>query len=173
MDWMKMSRRAMAPVGILAASLAMVSLTACTRDYTLAYMYVTTAKSPPGVINQYTVDYQSGALVQYGTPVTAGNLPVASVTAPNAESIYVVNQGDSTVQQFTIGTAGALTAKTAYPTGKMPTAVAVNTAGTFLYVTYTGGFSTTNPAVNAVTGVTPTSTSNTPMFGGISIFPIN
>jgi 6-phosphogluconolactonase len=163
----------MAPAGILAASLAMVSLTACTRDYTLAYMYVTTAKSTPGVIDQYTVDYQSGALVQYGTPVTAGNLPVASVTAPNAESIYVVNQGDSTVQQFTIGSGGVLTAKTAYPTGKMPTAVAINTAGTFLYVTYTGGFSTTNPAINAITGVTPTSASNTPMFGGITIFPIN
>jgi 6-phosphogluconolactonase len=173
MDWMKLSRRAMAPVGILAASLAMVSLTACTRDYTLAYMYVTTAKSAPGVIDQYTVDYQSGALVQFGTPATAGNLPVASVTAPNAESIYVVNQGDSTVQQFTIGSGGVLTAKTAYPTGKMPTAVTVNTAGTFLYVTYTGGFSTTNPAINAITGVTPTSTSNTPMFGGLSIFPIN
>lgn len=173
MDWMKLSRRATAPVGILAASLAMVSLTACTRDYTLAYMYVTTAKSTPGVIDQYTVDYQSGALVQFGTPVTAGNLPVASVTAPNAESIYVVNQGDSTVQQFTVGSGGALTAKTAYPTGTMPTAVAVNTAGTFLYVTYTGGFSTTNPAINAITGVNPVTGTNPAMFGGLSIFPIN
>jgi 6-phosphogluconolactonase len=173
MDWMKMSRRAMAPVGILAASLAMVSLTACTRDYTLAYMYVTTAKSTPGVINQYTVDYQSGALVQYGTPVTAGNLPVASVTAPNAESIYVVNQGDSTVQQFSIGSGGVLTAKAAVPTGTMPTAVAVNTAGTFLYVTYTGGYNTVNPAINAITGVIPTLPTNTPMFGGIDIFPIS
>jgi 6-phosphogluconolactonase len=173
MDWNQFRRRAMAPAGILAASLAMVSLTACTRDYTLAYMYVTTAKSTPGVINQYTVDYQSGALVQIGTPATAGNLPVASVTAPNAESIYVVNQGDSTVQQFTVGSGGLLTAKAAYPTGKMPTAVTVNTAGTFLYVTYTGGFNTTNPAINAITGVNPVSTTNTPVFGGITIFPIN
>jgi 6-phosphogluconolactonase len=175
MDWNKLSRQAMAPAGILAASLAMVSLTACTRDYTLAYMYVTTAKSSPGVIDQYTVDYQSGAVVQFGTPVTTGRIPVASVPAPNMQSIYVVNQGDSTVQQFTVGTDGTLTAKTAYPTGTMPTAVAVNTAGTFLYVTYTGGFSTTNPAINALTGITPSgsNTTNPAMLGGISIFPIN
>src|ERR1700731_778684 len=126
MDWNKLSRRAMAPTGILAASLAMVSLTACTTDYTLAYMYVTTAKSSPGVIDQYTVDYQSGAVVQFGTPVTAGNIPVASVPSPNMQSIYVVNQGDSTVQQFSVGSGGTLTAKTAYPTGKMPTAVMIS-----------------------------------------------
>jgi 6-phosphogluconolactonase len=170
MDWKKMSRRAMAPAGIVAASLAMVSLTACTRDYTLAYMYVTTSKSTPGVIDQFTVDYQSGAIVQFGTPVTAGNNPIASVSAPNAQSIYVVNQGDSTVQQFSVGTDGNLTAKTAYPTGSTPTAVAINPAGTFLYVTYTNGFNVTNPANLAMN---PLASTNTPVMGGLAIFPIN
>ncbi|HWZ51257.1 MAG TPA: beta-propeller fold lactonase family protein [Granulicella sp.] len=175
MDWIKLSRRAMAPVGILAASLAMVSLTACTRDYTLAYMYVTSAKSSPGVVDQFAVDYQSGAVVEFGTPATAGNLPVASVAAPNAKSIYVVNQGDSTVQQFVVNGDGSLTPKTALPTGKMPTAVTINTAGTFLYVTYTNGFNTANPAINAITGFTPSSAStpNPPVFGGLDVFPIN
>ena len=84
MDWMKLSRRAMAPVGILAASLAMVSLTACTRDYTLAYMYVTTAKSAPGVINQYTVDYQSGALWRYAQNVGPAHL--GALTHPGASA---------------------------------------------------------------------------------------
>ena len=120
MDWNKLSRRAMAPVGILAASLAMVSLTACTRDYTLAYMYVTSAKGSPGVVDQFAVDYQSGAVVEFGTPAPAGKLPVASAAAPNAKSIYVVNQGDSTVQQFVVNGDGSLTPKTAYPTGTMP-----------------------------------------------------
>jgi 6-phosphogluconolactonase (cycloisomerase 2 family) len=160
----------MAPAGILAASLAMVSLTACTRDYTLAYMYVTTSKSSPGVINQFTVDYQSGAVVQYGTPVTAGNNPIASVAAPNAQSIYVVNQGDSTVQQFAVGANGALTAKTAYPTGTLPTAVAINPAGTFLYVTYTNGFNVTNPSNLAMN---PLVSTNLPVMGGLAVFPIN
>jgi 6-phosphogluconolactonase len=170
MDWNKLSRRALAPAGILAASLAMVSLTACTRDYTLAYMYVTTSKSSPGVIDQYTVDFQSGAVVQFGTPVAAGNNPVASVAAPNMQSIYVINQGDSTVQQFAVGSDGSLTAKSAYATGKTPTALAVNTAGTFLYVTYTNGFNTVNPADLAM--VTANNTA-TPPNGGVSIFPIN
>jgi 6-phosphogluconolactonase len=156
MDWIKLSRRAMAPAGILAASLAMVSLTACTRDYTLAYLYVTTSKSTPGVIDQYAVDYQSGSIVEFGTPVTAGNNPVASVAAINAKSIYVVNQGDSTVQQFAVNGDGSLAAKTAYPTGPVPTAVTMNTAGTFLYVTYKGAYTPANP-----------------VGGGISVFPIN
>jgi 6-phosphogluconolactonase (cycloisomerase 2 family) len=121
------------------AALAMAfGLTACTRDYTLAYLYVTSTKSSPGVIDQYSVDYQSGAIVQFGTPVAAGNNPIASIAAPNSKFIYVVNQGDSTVQEFAIGTDGTLTAKNAYPTtGNTPTAIAMDAAGKFLFVTCT------------------------------------
>ena len=121
------------------ASLAMAcGLTACTRDYTLAYLYVTTAKTSPGVIDQYTVDYQSGAIVQIGAAVNAGNNPVASVAAPNAHFIYVVNQGDSTVQEFAVGGDGTLTSKNTYPTtGNTPTAIAIDPAGKFLFVTCT------------------------------------
>ncbi len=120
---------------VAALSLAL-GLTACTRDYTLAYLYVTTSKASPGIINQYTVDYQSGAVVQIGTPVTAGINPVASVAAPNATTIYVVNQGDSTVQQFAVGGDGLLTSKNTYATtGNTPTAIAIDTLGKFLFVT--------------------------------------
>jgi len=141
-------------VSLAALSMAF-GLTACTRDYTLAYLYVTTSKAAPGVVNQYTVDYQSGALVQIGTPVTAGNNPVASVAAPNATSIYVVNQGDSTVQEFAVGSNGLLTSKNTYPTtGNTPTAVAIDTAGKFLFVTckYQGA--------------------NTSGAGALSVFPV-
>ena len=121
------------------AALAMAfGLTACTRDYTLAYLYVTSTKSSPGVIDQYSVDYQSGAIVQFGTPVAAGNNPIASVAAPNAQFIYVVNQGDSAVQEFAVGVDGALTAKSTYPTtGNTPTAIAMDATGKFLFVTCT------------------------------------
>jgi len=139
----------------LAALSMAFGLTACTRDYTLAYLYVTTSKASPGVVNQYTVDYQSGALVQIGTPVAAGNNPVASVAAPNATSIYVVNQGDSTVQEFAVGSNGLLTSKNTYPTtGNTPTAVAIDTAGKFLFVTckYQGA--------------------NTSGAGALSVFPV-
>jgi 6-phosphogluconolactonase (cycloisomerase 2 family) len=139
----------------LAALSLAFGLTACTRDYTLAYLYVTTSKASPGVINQYTVDYQSGALVQIGTPVAAGVNPVASVAAPNASAIYVVNQGDSTVQEFAVGSGGLLTAKTAVSTtGNTPTAIAIDTAGKFLFVTckYQG--------------------TNTSGAGALSVFPV-
>jgi len=120
----------------LAALSVAFGLTACTRDYTLAYLYVTTSKSSPGVINQYTVDYQSGALVQIGTPIAAGNNPVASVAAPDATTVYVVNQGDSTVQEYAVGSDGLLTSKNTYPTtGNTPTAIAIDSAGKFLFVT--------------------------------------
>ena len=140
----------------IAALSTACGLTACTRDYTLAYLYLTTSKSSPGIINQYTVDYQSGALVQIGTPVNAGNNPVASVAAPNAHFIYVVNQGDSNVQEFEVGSGGLLTSKNTYSTtGNTPTAIAIDEAGKFLFVTCTHqGANTTGP-------------------GALSVFPIN
>jgi 6-phosphogluconolactonase (cycloisomerase 2 family) len=148
------ARTAKTVLSIAALSTAF-GLTACTRDYTLAYLYVTTSKASPGVINQYTVDYQSGAIVQIGTPVAAGVNPVASVAAPNASSIYVVNQGDSTVQEFAVGSGGLLTSKNTYKTtGNTPTAIAIDTAGKFLFVTckYQGA--------------------NTSGAGALSVFPI-
>jgi 6-phosphogluconolactonase (cycloisomerase 2 family) len=148
----KMSRRA----GITIGSLAMISgLTACTRDYTLAYLYVTTAKSSPGIIDQYAIDYQSGAIVPIGTGVTAGANPIATVAAPDAKAIFVVNQGDSNVQAFTIGDGGNLTSKGTTPTtGNTPTAIAVDPQGKFLFVTCTYQGTNTSGA------------------GALSIFPI-
>jgi len=148
------ARTAKTALSIAALSTAF-GLTACTRDYTLAYLYVTTSKASPGVINQYSVDYQSGAIVQIGTPIAAGVNPVASVAAPNATTIYVVNQGDSTVQEFAVGSGGALTSKNTYKTtGNTPTAIAIDTAGKFLFVTckYQG--------------------TNTSGAGALSVFPI-
>jgi len=159
MGGLKASRTAIrtAKTAASIASLAMAcGLTACTRDYTLAYLYVTTAKVSPGVINQYSVDYQSGAIVQIGTPVTAGVNPVASVAAPNATTIYVVNQGSSNVQEFAVGGDGTLTSKNTYATtGNTPTAIAIDPAGKFLFVTCTYQGSATSGA------------------GALSVFPVN
>jgi 6-phosphogluconolactonase (cycloisomerase 2 family) len=155
MDLNKMGRVAMASV----ASLAMVcGLTSCSRDYTLAYLYVTTQTTSGGEVLQYSVDYQTGAVVPFGTPATAGSNPVASVAAQDAKFIYVVNQGSSTVQPFAVADTGELTAGTAVATGSTPTAVAIDALGKFLYVTYTyqSGFSASNPGP-----------------GGVSIVPIN
>jgi 6-phosphogluconolactonase len=144
-------------------SLAMgFGLTACTRDYTVAYVYATTApkNGQGGGVAQYAVDYQSGSLVGLTvSPVAAGNNPTAIVAALNGLFVYVLNRDDSTVQEFAIGSDGKLTSKNTYPiTGSLPSGAAVDGSGKFLYVTYTyqTGYSATTPGP-----------------GGVSIFPIN
>jgi 6-phosphogluconolactonase len=136
-------------------------MSACTRDYTVAYVYMTTAKSNPGVIDQYAVDYVSGALTAIGTPIAAGNDPTTLVASPNGLFIYVVNHLDSTnpVQEFAVQSDGSLVLKNSYKiSGSLPTAVAIDSTGKFLYVTFTyqSGYSTTTPGP-----------------GGVAIFPVN
>lgn len=152
----RISRFAKAATASAALSL---SLTACTRDYTVAYVYVTNAKANPGTINQYGVDYQSGALTQIGTSVTAGSNPVHLVPSPDNLAVYVVNNGDSSVQEFLVQSDGSLKSTNSYKiTGSSPTHAAIDPAGKFLYVTFTyqSGFSSTNPGP-----------------GGVAIFPVN
>jgi 6-phosphogluconolactonase (cycloisomerase 2 family) len=152
----EISRIAKASIVSVAITL---SLSACTRDYTVAFVYMTTAKSNPGVINQYAVDYKSGSLTTIGTAVAAGNDPVAQVASPSGLFIYVVNRLDSTVQEFAVQGDGSLVSKNVYKiNGTLPTAVAIDPAGAFLYVTFTyqTGYSATNPGP-----------------GGVAIFPVN
>jgi len=138
---------------VSAVSLAMVlGLSSCSLDYVVGYVYVTTAKT--GVINQYSIDFQSGALAPLGTPVQAGNNPVRLVASPTGQFVYVVNQGDSTVQEFAVQSNGTLISKNTYPTGKTPTAIAIDPQGKFLYVTFLYQTGTSGP-------------------GGVSIFPVN
>ena len=66
------------------------------------------------MIDQYAIDFQSGALDAVGTPVAAGNNPVRLVASPNGKFVYVVNQGDSTVQEFAVQSDGTLASKNTY-----------------------------------------------------------
>ena len=145
---------------VSAVSAAMVlGLASCTLDYTVGYVYVTTNKSNPGLIDQYAIDFDTGAVSQIGTPVAAGNDPVTLVASASGKFVYVINQGDSTVQEFAVQGDGTLASKNVYPvTGTRPTALAIDPQGAFLYVTYTyqAGYSATKPGP-----------------GGVSIFPVN
>jgi len=68
MPWNRFSRLAKVSV----VSVAMVlGLASCTLDYTVGYVYMTTNKSNPGLIDQYAIDFDSGALSVVGTPVAA------------------------------------------------------------------------------------------------------
>jgi 6-phosphogluconolactonase (cycloisomerase 2 family) len=138
-------------------SVAMVlGLASCSLDYTVGYVYMTTNKSNPGVIDQYAIDFDSGALSQIGSPVAAGNDPVTLVASPSGLFVYVINQGDSTVQEFAVQGDGTLASQHVYPTGgSHPTAVAIDPQSAFLYVT-------NSYAAGASTGT-----------GVVSIFPVN
>lgn len=147
-----------AKAGIVSVAM-MLGLSSCSLDYVVGYVYVTAAKATPGKVHQYSIDYQSGALTEIGTAVDAGSNPVRIVAAPNGKFVYVVNQGDSTVQEYAVQADGTLASKNTYKvTGSLPTAAAIDAEGKYLYVTYKyqSGYSATNPGP-----------------GGVTIFPIN
>ena len=81
----KIGRAGMASV----LSLAMISVTACSRDYVLAWLYVTTAKplaagSNNGGVSAFAVDFEAGTLTPVAdSPIPAGDNPVALVASPN------------------------------------------------------------------------------------------
>lgn len=146
----------------LAVSMAVgLGMTACSRDYTVGYLYVTNAKATPGQITAYGIDYQSGALIQLaGSPIASGgNNPVNLVASPNGQYLYVINQGTSTVVEFAINADGTVTSKNTYNvlagnTSASPTALAIDPAGKFLYITFKYQAGTTGP-------------------GGLTTFPVN
>ena len=154
----------------LAVSMALgLGMTACSRDYTVGYLYATNAKTAAGLVTAYAIDYQSGTLTQLSdSPIpSGGSNPVTLVASPNNKYLYVLNNGLSTsnVVQFDIGTDGKLYATNTYDvvqgngvTGTTPIAAAIDPAGKFLYITflYQNGYTAVRPGP-----------------GGIATFPIN
>jgi 6-phosphogluconolactonase (cycloisomerase 2 family) len=152
-------------------SLAMISVTACSRDYVLAYLYVTTAKplasgSNNGGVTAFAIDYQAGALTPLAdSPIPAGDNPVALVASPNSLYLYVVNQNDSSVMVYQIGTDGKLyNQQTVNVSGSTPTSVAVDAAGAFLYVTFKYQLGPNGQQLYSPASPGP---------GGVTIFPIS
>jgi 6-phosphogluconolactonase len=81
------------------------------------------------------------------------------VSSPNGKNLYVINHDDNTIVEFAIGTDGKLyPQQTCNMPGSYPMQLAVNQAGTFLYVveTYQPAFSI-----------------NIPGPGALVVFPIN
>jgi 6-phosphogluconolactonase len=166
MKWNKLGRGALASV----LSLALVSVTACSRDYVLAYVYVTTAKpasgAPNGFISAYAVDFQIGSLTPLSdSPIQAGRNPVTLVASPNGLNLYVINHDDSSVGEYSIGTDGKIFLQNTYNvTGSQATAVAMDAAGAFLYVTFTFQLGPNGQQLYSPASPGP---------GGVTIFPIS
>src|SRR3984885_9212786 len=113
---------------------------ACGPSNTIDFLYVTSSKNNPGQINIYKVDSQGGPLITLaGSPVSSGGAnPVADVASPNGKNLYVVNHDDNTVVEFAISTNGSIAQQQVCTTpGSSPNQLAINKAGTYLYVVET------------------------------------
>jgi 6-phosphogluconolactonase len=126
-------------------------VTACGPPNTLDFLYVTSSfKNSPGQINVYKVESQAGALIPIpNSPYSSGGEnPVAAVASANGKNLYVINQDSNAVVVFAISTDGSLSQQQSCSTpGTLPTQLAINKAGTYLYVveTYQPGFNANKP----------------------------
>ena len=144
--------------GLLAAAVSLgigFGMISCGQSNTIDYLYVTANKNEPGQISVYRVDQLSGALTEIpDSPYKSGGRdPVAEVTSPNGANLYVANHDDNTIVEFAIGTDAKLYPQHTYQTpGTEPVALAINQAGTLLYVldTYQAIYSDANPGPGAV-----------------------
>jgi 6-phosphogluconolactonase len=152
MKFSRIGRTALASVVSLGLGFGVI---ACGPSNTIDFIYVTSSKATPGQINVFRVDSEAGALVPIpGSPYpSGGNNPVADVTSPNNQNLYVVNHDTNSVVTFTIATDGSLSQQQSCPTpGGSPIQLAINKAGTYLYVveTYQPNHSATNPGPGAL-----------------------
>ena len=165
MRWNSIGRAGKATLLSLAVALG---ATSCSNDYTVSYVYMATSNTlPHGLINSYQVDYQSGFLYTMpDSPVDAGGRDtVALVLAPNNLFVYTVNNFDSSVVEFAIGTDGKLYPEHTYNiTGSLPTSAAIDAAGKFLFVTFTYQNTASGQALYTPANPGP---------GGVTVFPIN
>jgi 6-phosphogluconolactonase (cycloisomerase 2 family) len=121
-------------IGLLVATF----LTACsitTIDFVYVASTAVSGSSGGGQIETYAVDSQSGALRTGGAAVSSGGVdPVAMALTSDYANLYVANAGDGSIVHFTIGLNGVPTKKDSVTLSAAPVALAVNTAGTYLYV---------------------------------------
>ncbi|MFY9748761.1 MAG: beta-propeller fold lactonase family protein [Acidobacteriaceae bacterium] len=143
----------------VAASLALGSgITSCSPSQTIDYLFVTSNSAGAGgngQVSSWHVDSESGAISQVaGSPVSSqGANPVAEVASPSGQYLYVANHGSNNVAEFIIGTDGQLSFGHTYSTpGSEPTALAINNAGTLLFVLdfYSPGFTDAAPGPGAL-----------------------
>jgi len=100
-------------------------------------------------ISQYALQ-ASGTLSAYATTsVQTGKTPSSIVIGPGYHSVYVTNQGDNSVGQFSVNADGSLTPGAAIPTQFEPAAVAITPNGKYAYV---ANFGTTTVSQYSVQG---------------------
>ncbi|HEX8955642.1 MAG TPA: beta-propeller fold lactonase family protein [Burkholderiaceae bacterium] len=100
-------------------------------------------------ISQYALQATGALSIDAAASVPTGKTPSSIVVGPGYKSVYVTNQGDNTVGQFTINADGSLTPGGAVQAQSEPTALAITPNGKFAYV---ANFGTTTVSQYSVTG---------------------
>jgi 6-phosphogluconolactonase (cycloisomerase 2 family) len=129
-------------IGLLVATL----LTACSLT-SIDYVYVASSSG----IQSFATDSQSGALRTIAPAVTSGvSTPIAMAVTSDFSNLYLANLGTKTaggsIVHYIVGVTGALTVKDTLTLSDNPVSLAVNTAGTYLYVISCPG-ATASPTV--------------------------
>ena len=178
MKFSKFGRAMLAAVLSLGVAAA---FTACGYHDTIDFVYVTNSKNNPGQIDVFLVRANSGQLIPIpDSPYPSGGRnPVGLVTSPNSPYLYVINHDDNTIVEFGIGTDAKLYPQHTYNTpGTFPNAIAINSAGTFLFVTdtYQPQYTEANPGPGAlvVYPINSDGSLGTPVANGnLSYYPLS
>ncbi len=148
-------------IGLLVATL----LTACsltTIDLVFVTTTATSGTSSGGQIETFAVDSRSGALRPAAAVVsTGGTSPVSMAVTSDYANLYVANAGSSSIVHFSIGLSGELTKEDTVTTAETPVSIAVNPAGTFLYLV-----SQVPPASGSPSCTLPSS-------GSLTVYPLS
>ena len=121
-----------ATIGLVVAGL----LSACSL-VTAAFVYVAAAGNSggDGAIQIFASDSQSGALrTGAASSDSGGPSPVSMAVSGDFNNLYVANQGNNSVVHFAINSNGTLSKKDSVTLADPPASVAVNAAGTYLFV---------------------------------------
>jgi 6-phosphogluconolactonase (cycloisomerase 2 family) len=160
---MKFNRSSQLVLVTVASLLAAGLVTAC-GTLTADFVFVTSARAAGpnsyGEVNVFEVNTESGFMRQIPTSPfpSGGRNPVAEATSSDETTLYVINQDDNTIVQFTIGNDGKLYPQNTLNTpGVFPLAVAVT--GNYLYVA-----DTYQPL--------PTCSTAAPCSGSVAAYPI-
>ncbi len=141
---MKFNNVARITAALLLSLTVCLGFTACSRDYTVGFLYVLGTRSTTtdgfGSIAEYGIDYQTGALLTLASSgqSTNGRNPVGLAISANQKNVYVINHDDSNIEALTIGSDGKL-----YPQavtsldGVYPTHIALSQDDAYMYVTFT------------------------------------
>lgn len=118
--------------------LLMATFLAACQLVTIDYVFVAsaaTASNGNGQIDTFAADSQSGALRKGAATVSSGGAgPVAMAASSDYTNLYVAHAGSKSVVHFAIAPNGVLTSKDTVTLTAPPVALAVNSAGTYLYV---------------------------------------